>query len=173
MGFAGTYNKHYKTTEQLADRIGIYLENKYIVQGLQTHSSDATFGLNETADLTTEEFLNMQGIEVPTDEEDLEGQSGHWTPSGESGMLGMAAPGRHLQTQYKDWRDTKFLGDVKSQGGCGSCWAFAATTVQETVQAIQDDAEPVRLSEQEGVDCDTRSHGCSGGWMHYYWQMSN
>ena len=73
MGFAGTYNKHYKTTEQLADRIGIYLENKYIVQGLQTHSSDATFGLNETADLTTEEFLNMQGIEVPTDEEDLEG----------------------------------------------------------------------------------------------------
>jgi C1A family cysteine protease len=80
--------------------------------------------------------------------------------------------GRHLQNSYKDWRDTKFLGDVKNQGGCGSCWAFAATTVQETMQAIKDDTDPIRLSEQEGVDCDNRSYGCSGGWMHNYWKMS-
>lgn len=40
------------------------------------------------------------------------------------------------------------------------------------MQAINNDATPVRLSEQEGVDCDTRSYGCRGGWMHNYWIMS-
>ena len=28
IGFAGTYNKDYKSTEEMADRIGIYLGNK-------------------------------------------------------------------------------------------------------------------------------------------------
>ena len=30
----------------------------------------------------------------------------------------------------------------------------------------------MRLSEQEGVDCDPASSGCGGGWMSYYWNMS-
>jgi len=64
------------------------------------------------------------------------------------------------------------MGPVKSQGGCGSCWAFAATTAQEAAQAIKDDTSPVRLSEQEGVDCCTRSGGCNGGWMDHYWSFS-
>ena len=34
------------------------------------------------------------------------------------------------------------------------------------------DAPVVRLSEQEGVDCDKNSYGCNGGWMSNYWQMS-
>ena len=61
---------------------------------------------------------------------------------------------------------------VKDQGNCGSCWAMAATTVQESMQAIKKDTAPVRLSEQEGVDCDYYSSGCSYGWMSYYWNMS-
>ena len=40
------------------------------------------------------------------------------------------------------------------------------------MQAIKNDTVPVRLSEQEGVDCDERSGGCRGGWMHNYWRMS-
>jgi C1A family cysteine protease len=64
------------------------------------------------------------------------------------------------------------MGPVKNQGGCGSCWAFAATTAQEGVQAIKTGNPVVRLSEQEGVDCCTNSHGCNGGWMDHYWQFS-
>ena len=31
LGFAGTYNKDYKSTEEMADRIGIYFGNKRVV----------------------------------------------------------------------------------------------------------------------------------------------
>jgi len=64
------------------------------------------------------------------------------------------------------------MGPVKNQGSCGSCWAFAATTAQEAVQAIHSGTSPVRLSEQEGVDCCENSSGCNGGWMDHYWQFS-
>lgn len=80
--------------------------------------------------------------------------------------------GRRLSHNI-NWARTKYAGPVKNQGGCGSCWAFAATTVQETVQAIQRDTTAVRLSEQEGVDCDHRSGGCAGGSVSGYWLMSH
>lgn len=64
------------------------------------------------------------------------------------------------------------MAGVKSQGGCGSCWAFAATSAQEGVQAIKSNATAVRLSEQEGVDCVTKSNGCGGGWMSHYWEWT-
>ena len=68
-GFIGTYNKNYKSTEELADRIGIYLGNKQKVQGMQAHDSDATFGLNSTADMTDKEYLDMLGA-MPSAAED-------------------------------------------------------------------------------------------------------
>ena len=40
------------------------------------------------------------------------------------------------------------------------------------MQAIKNETSVVRLSEQEGVDCDKQSYGCEGGWMEYYWRMS-
>ena len=64
---------------------------------------------------------------------------------------------------------------VKDQGSCGSCWAFAAGTAMEGMVAIRDDATPIRLSEQEAVDCVTASYGCNGGWMDTawnYWQAN-
>ena len=67
-GFIGTYNKNYKSTEELADRIGIYLGNKQKVQGMQAHDSDAEFGLNSTADMTDEEYLATLGA-IPTSED--------------------------------------------------------------------------------------------------------
>jgi len=40
------------------------------------------------------------------------------------------------------------------------------------MQAIKDNTSPVRLSEQEGLDCITDMYSCQGGWMDAYFDMS-
>ena len=71
-----------------------------------------------------------------------------------------------------NWVEAGKVGPVKNQGSCGSCWSFSALTTQEAMQSIQTGASPVRLSEQEGVDCVAKSHGCGGGWMSHYWEWT-
>ena len=48
------------------------------------------------------------------------------------------------------------MGPVKDQGGCGSCWAFAANTALEGTHALQQNLSQSQIphfSEQQLVDC--------------------
>lgn len=49
-----------------------------------------------------------------------------------------------------------------SQGECGACWSFSALSVLEywSARAGRFDI----FSEQNLIDCDTKSSGCDGGW---------
>lgn len=58
----------------------------------------------------------------------------------------------------------EYVLPVKNQGGCGSCWAFAANAVLEPKFAMQHGVK-ANFSEQQSVDCVSESYGCSGGWM--------
>ncbi|XP_059351742.1 uncharacterized protein LOC130702458 [Daphnia carinata] len=51
---------------------------------------------------------------------------------------------------------------------CGSCWAFAAITPLEFAKCMKF-GRPVRLSEQQLVDCDKLNGGCDGGWYTLAW----
>ena len=64
---------------------------------------------------------------------------------------------------------------VRDQGGCGSCWAFAATSVVESAVLLSGYAVAagnLSLSNQELVDCANSAstnnqyygNGCNGGW---------
>jgi hypothetical protein len=79
-------------------------------------------------------------------------------------------PTRELPT-YFDWRDSVTLPPVKSQGGCGSCWAFATVGPLECNIKIKDDIT-VNLSEQYLVSCNKSDWGCDGGWWAHSYHMT-
>jgi C1A family cysteine protease len=67
---------------------------------------------------------------------------------------------------HLDWRDHggNFVTSVKNQGGCGSCWAFAAVAVAESALLIEHNTPGVDidLSEQFLVSC-AGAGTCLGG----------
>merc|ERR1711934_833783 len=67
----------------------------------------------------------------------------------------------NLKTADVDHR--KYDNPIRSQGGCGSCWAFAAIGAIEN-NYHQLTGELKQFSEQYLVDCDNRDSGCDGGW---------
>ena len=78
-----------------------------------------------------------------------------------------AISSRELPAHF-DWRDHpdgNYITIPKNQGGCGSCWAFAATGVFEAQLGIaaRDPLLQPNLAEQILVSCDPND-GCGGGW---------
>ena len=70
------------------------------------------------------------------------------------------------------WAECPSIGQVRQQGNCGSCWAFAAAAVLTNRLCIATNGtESVRLSEQYPLDCyDTDNYGCSGGYSDLAWR---
>ena len=69
-----------------------------------------------------------------------------------------------------DWR-SKGLSPVENQGSCGSCWAFAATSVLEDIATLTTGV-PADYSEQYLVDCNKEGWGCQGGWVPHDYHKS-
>jgi hypothetical protein len=79
----------------------------------------------------------------------------------EKGLWDPCTPSRSLPSSL-DWRPLGGCTPIRNQGGCGSCWGFAAVGAMESYLMIalglnQD------LSEQWLVSC-TNAGNCSGGW---------
>jgi len=68
--------------------------------------------------------------------------------------------------QSFNWADIDgVISEVKDQGNCGSCWAFAIIAALESAEVIQDGKQVGNYSEQHMVSCDRYSYGCNGGFM--------
>jgi len=63
-----------------------------------------------------------------------------------------------------DWRDQDLFNEVRDQGDCGACWAFAVTGTMEAHFTLKTGIKNEYLSVQQLVDCDTKEKGCKGGW---------
>lgn len=68
-----------------------------------------------------------------------------------------------------DWRYLGYNIPIKSQGGCGSCWAFSAVSAIEG-QYFKKYGKLESFSEQNLVDCSAPPdidpyYGCAGGWV--------
>lgn len=163
--FTETHNKRYGTIEETKERFEIFKQNykrismqKFMVnQHNQEHDSSFEIGITQFFDMTPLEFqktyLNLnvshlQRLKLLYSEKDLD-----------ITYAKGAAP------EAYDWRETGVVSQVKSQGMCGSCWAFSAIGNIEALYGIKTNKTTL-FSEQQLVDCDKeQDHGCNGGLM--------
>lgn len=153
--FKEKFNKNYLNEKEDAHRLNVFAHNlRYITD----HNNEAdegkhTFrmGINQFTDLTEEEwkqrFTKRQNMKP--------------RPTTKS----QPTPGR---PDSVDWREEGYVTEVQDQGNCGSCWAFGSNGALEGA-IKKKTGELVNLSEQNLVDCDSKSSGCNGGLEIWAW----
>jgi len=154
LSWMNTHQKVYSSQTEYKYRYAVFVENSVKVDALNKQSqslgSSATFGMNNLADLTDEEFKVRLGYK----------QTGSMVARNLPKLVNAdmaAAPAAF------DWCLTQGkCTAIKDQGQCGSCWAFATTENIESVWDIHGHGL-IAMSPQEIVDCDTAMDGCNGG----------
>ncbi|NWU23718.1 CATL1 protein, partial [Dyaphorophyia castanea] len=152
-GWKSLYAKEYPG-EAEATRREIWEQN---LRHIQRHNREEARGkhsyrlaMNRFGDLTNQEFNELMSGYTPVEREEP-------APL----LRASAAPQAPARV---DWRARGYVTPVKSQGDCGSCWAFSATGALEGL-VFRRTGRLVVLSEQNLIDC-TRvlgNRGCRGG----------
>jgi len=185
--FQNRFGRHITSESEYEERLGRFNANAAWIDA--TNEANANKGpdalkvaVNQFADMSRLEFQNWLGL-APG----MESRAVGWGRNS-GGMDGRRRNnGRHLShtATTVDHHAAGHMYAVKNQGGCGSCWAFAANSALEGTVAAKTGAAPVRLSEQQLVDCtlrDTQRNidlfgkdyglwGCGGGWMSIAWDF--
>lgn len=152
--FMNEYGKSYNTEAELEFRKSIFAENMKKAEIYQAENPLAEFGVTIFSDRTAAEMTQMMGA-APIEQllEDLP----------------LATYDDNLSVLGIDWRN--YLPPVQNQGQCGSCWAFAGTATFEGRRNIAGRGLN-KFSEQQIVDCVTKSYGCKGGWSEHVFQYT-
>ena len=134
------------TGEEYQTRLGIWLQNKRLVQEHNAANLGFTVALNKLAHLTPAEYKSLLGFRMNKAERKA------------------ATKTTTKAATSVDWRDKGVVNAIKDQAQCGSCWAFSTCQAQESIYAINY-GKLQSLSEQNLVDCVTSCYGCNGGLM--------
>jgi len=184
--WANEHSKEYYSAEERLRRQKIWFSNHEYIQhhNNQSPPPSYTLGHNQFSDLTEKEFNQMNffgefnhGVRIGFKKMkgSLRGNKnnvvvGAETISTES-KLNVQLSGRRARElpQFVDWVQEGAVTPVKSQGLCGSCWAFSAIAAIEGARIVQarnqniENVTLVSLSEQQLLDCDFSDHSCLGG----------
>lgn len=150
--FLSTYSKFYLSDNEYEARFKIFQENTELIRKHNQAAQDWVLGINEFSDMTSEEFKNLFLL-----------NSLGRTPKFSSVQIN---PDQVPNTI--NWVSAGAVTPVKTQGNCGSHWAFSAVGAVEGVWKIA--GHPlIELSVQQVIDCseDQGNEGCNGGFMDY------
>jgi cysteine peptidase B len=167
LAFKTKYNKKYTSQEVERRRYHIFVENMNKAQKMNEKNPHATFGANEYADLSAEEFKTYHnGVEF------YKKATAKFANTKVENLYN--ADQVKAAVQKIDWRTKGAVTHVKNQGQCGSCWAFSTTGGVEGQWMLAGN-KLTSLSEQNLVSCDTTDSGCNGGLMNtaYEWLLGN
>lgn len=142
------YEKNYATEKEFNYRKGLF--EKKLKEIFEHNTSPSTYkkGVNKMSDLTHEEFkARYTGTKA--------------TYNSNAVRLDMSHVSLKDVPNDIDWRTKGVVTPVKNQGGCGSCWAFAATETIESALAIAS-GKLLTLSEQNMVSCTKNPKQCGG-----------
>lgn len=151
--FKEDFGKVYNGIDEEQKRYEIFKSNVDIIYEVNSQNLSYTLGVNQFADLKSEEFAaGYLGFKKP---EQL------W---GELPYLGKHEYSGDTLPAAVDWTTKGAVTPVKNQGQCGSCWSFSTTGSLEGAWEIAT-GKLTSLSEQQFVDCDHVDQGCNGGLM--------
>ena len=146
-----TYGISYGTPEEFEFRMNLFAKKDAEINEINATEENFTVGHNFMSAWTDMEYKKLLGYRG----QDGEGERNYVTlPEANDAEV--------------DWRTKGAVNAVKNQGGCGSCWSFAATAATENAH-WRASKRLLNLSEQQLLDCDTVSNGCNGGWPYRAW----
>lgn len=151
------------SADELMSKFAVWKANHYYVErhNAEYHAGRKTFQLemNANADLTLVEYRKKLGLRSRTGPQ----LNGTALELGKSLHGSNSTNATLTSSTGKDWRGTPFLGPVKNQLSCGSCWSFASTTVLQSSWALKS-GNLETFSEQQLVDCvNDGENGCDVG----------
>ena len=149
--FVNKYNKSYSTSYEYEQRCSIFAENLKKIEEHNLQSHPWKQSVNRFADLTQTEFKSRYA-------------------SGYSNIIRKVVNSETSSENInidnlpanKDWRDSNVITDVKDQGMCGSCWAFATVEQLESYLTLETKNNLTRLSAQQITSCSPNPMNCGG-----------
>merc|ERR1711887_161005 len=146
--FKEKYGKTYLSRSEHQMRYQVFQENIKKIEEHNRSGASWKMAINQFSDLTQAEFQSMY----------LGGYKRLPTPAGN--FTTVSKPAKDLPAEI-DWRTKGAISDVKNQGQCGSCWAFATTEMIESYAAIAT-GNLVELSAQQVTSCTPNPLMCGG-----------
>lgn len=164
--FVAEYKRSYVSIEEYEFRRHLFEKNAEFIANFNSEGHTWWLATNQFSDLTDEEFKNNYlGYQQTEKDSQIRGT--------------IVAPVNIQNDEAIDWTERGFVSDVKNQGSCGSCWAFATNFgvegawVKYNEVKLRQKVSPPNLSEQALNDCDPKNGGCMGGlmdWAYEYYQ---